>query len=193
MVDDNGDGIDDRASWQLQPICPPDFFERLQKAQHQPEDYNHLLARTIQELCNNIATGPVTWVGGIPYLKDPLRDKFISLHRPCINAGWFGLNVKDRYLRVAGGVTTAGGSGFLLPKKAVITGAWAKSRSVGAWTLEVRKNDSPITLVSVSIAGGSGSSMAIDIDTTAGDFLQIYLSGSGVEHPIAHVEVAWRL
>jgi len=180
------------ASWDLQPICPQDMFERLQDSMHQPEDYNHLLARTLQRICQALSTSEITWYQGTPYLKDPDREKFLSANRPTLQSAYYGLNQKDRYLRMSG-VTTAGNQGFLVPKPATITGLWAKSRSIGNWIIEARKNGNPITLVSVNITGSFGSDMLVDIDVEAGDYLQFFLNGNAVDHPIAAMEIAWRL
>jgi len=90
------------------------------------------------------------------------------------------------------GVTMAGAQGFLMPRDATITAMWAKSRSTGSWNVEVRKNGIPITLVSIPVVGSFGSDSTIDVDVYAGDFLQFYLNGTAVDHPIAGVEIAWR-
>jgi hypothetical protein len=183
--------IDKGASWDLQPICPEDFFQRLQNAMKQPEDYNHLLARTLNKICQAVVPDDIVWDDGVPYIHDPVRDKFISLHRATLTSGFYGRNGKDLYLRM-NDVPTAGAQGFYCPRKATITGLWAKSRSGGSWILEVRKNGVPITLVSVTITGGKGGDKNTDIDVDAGDYLQFYLNGTGVAYPIGVVELAWR-
>ena len=169
--------IDPDASWKLREICPDDFFEQLQEAMKQPEDYNHLLARTLNELCGLLATTQITpliQVGGVAYYIDVLRGKKLSTHRVTMNGSYYGLGQASRYLKL-GEVTSAGSQGFLVPRPATITALWAKSRSTGSWTIEARKNGSPITLVSVSITSSFGSSMALDVDVAAGDHLQLFL------------------
>lgn len=83
--------------------------------------------------------------------------------------------------------------GFLIPRPATITGLWAKSRSQQAWTIEVRKNGIPITLVSVPVVTSKGYDGSIDVDLQPGDWIQLFLNGNAVEHPIACCELAWRL
>ena len=174
------------------PICPPDLFERLQRLISNPEEYNHLLAKTLQDLCNAILTGAFTWVDGVPYILDTTRGEFLSAHRPTLTAAYYGRNMNNRYLRIDG-VATAGSQGFYCPRKGIITGLWAKSRSNGAWIFEVRKNGAPITLVSTNVLSGVGSNPNVDIDVNAGDWLQFYLLGTQVDHPIAVCELAWKL
>jgi hypothetical protein len=173
--------------------CPPDLFEQLNLLVNSPREYNHLLAKTIDELCRALTAETITWDNGIPYIKDPVRDKWISLGRTTIFAGYYGLMQCSRYMRMSG-VTMAGEVGFYVPSPATITGLWGKSRSITEdWILEVRKNNIPITVVSVSIINGEGANQNINIDLDAGDYIQLYMNGSGVSHPIAVMDFAWRL
>ena len=87
--------IDPRASWKLQPLCPEEWFEKLQAAHHQPEDYNHLLARTLNEICSFLGSTVITPViqsGGVAYYNDVLRTKKLSTHRVTLNGSNYGLN-----------------------------------------------------------------------------------------------------
>ena len=172
--------------------CPEDIFERLQKSYHEPEEYNHIIAKILHELCNTASTTEIVWSDGIPYLLDPDRGKLLSLPRPIITGAYYGKNQASRYLRISG-VATAGEQGFYIPRDATITAMWAKSRSVGNWILEVRRNGIAINLAAITINIGAGSDTVLDLDVDAGDCLQLRLNGSGVDHPIASVEIAWRL
>lgn len=187
--------IDARASWKLREICPENFFEQLQDAEHQKEDYNHLIARTMNELCNFIGSSTLTPLfqsGGVAYYIDVLRNKKLSTNRASVNGSYYGLNQANRYFKL-GDVAMAGSQGFYIPRPATITAMWAKSRSTGTWTVEARRNGSPITLASVSITSSFGTNNVLNFDLDAGDHLQLFLSGTGVDHPIAVCEVAWRL
>ena len=183
--------INPDASWELQPICPEDFFEKLQDASHQTEDYNHLLARTLNEICQTTSIGAIQWSDGVPFIYDPIRMKHLSLNRALVPAGFYGTNGTDLYLRVSD-VPSAGKQGFYCERNGTITALWAKSRSIGAWTLEVHKNGIPITLVSATINGGKGGDRDTDIDVSSGDWLQFYLNGTGVSYVNAFVEIAYR-
>jgi len=187
--------IDPAASWKLREICPKDFFEQLQEAQHQPEDYNHLIARTMNELCSFLSSTVITPLiqdGGVAYYNDVLRTKKLSTHRATVVGAYYGLNQSSRYLKIAD-VTSAGSQGFFIPRPATITGMWAKSRSTSSWTFEARKNGVATAISSISVSSSFGSAIALDVDLSAGDHLQLYLSGTGIDHPIVACELAWRL
>lgn len=174
------------------PIPLQELYEQFNRLVDKPHEYNRLLSSVLQDLYNSISGQSIVWDSGVPYILDPLRQKFLSLTRAVITSGWYGNSIEDRYLRLDG-VVTMGAQGFVLPRPATITGLWAKSRSNGSWNIEVRKNGIPITLASVSIAAGSGSNDTIDLNLDQGDWIQFYLDGTAVEHPIAAVELAWRL
>ena len=178
----------------IQPSCPPDLFERMQQLYHIPEDYNHLISKTIADLCDRVAVStPIIYKDGVMYIEDPDRgNKIMSLARPVFTTGWKGTAIKERYLQMSD-VALAGDQGIIMPRKATITGMWAKSRSTGSWTMEVRKNGIPITVVSKVIVGGGSSDPFLDIDLDKDDVLQIYAAGSGIAHPLACVELGWRL
>lgn len=171
------------------PVNFSTLFEDLVRNESHRFEYDRLLSEAIQTLAQGGAG--IQWIDGVPYITDPGRSKNISLNRPEYTAGYYGLNQSSRYLRLDG-VTTSANSGILLPRDAVITGLWGKSRSTGNWSIEIRRNGNPITLVSVNVVGSVGSDPELDVDLDAGDFIQFYMVGSGVDHPIAGVEIAWR-
>jgi hypothetical protein len=168
-----------------------ELFERLNERIDKPIEYNHILSSAIQGLYNLIAPNAITYVGGVPYTLDPNRGYQVSLPRAYHEAGWYGNNITNRYLKV-GGVTT-GATGILMPRDAVITGLWAKSRNAISWTIELRKNGIPITLVSVPITSGEGYDGNLSITVDQGDYIQFYASGTSIDHPIAVAEIAWRI
>jgi len=172
----------------LPPLSLETLFEDLMKNESHRERYNQLISR----LFSLMSTATITWIGGVPYSYDPSRSKNISVCRPVYMAGYYGQNQSDRFLKVEG-ITTITNHGILMPRNAVITGLYGKSRSSGNWTIEIKKNDNPTTLVSVPIVGSAGSNMNLNIDLNAGDFAQIKMVGSGVDHPIVGLEIAWRL
>ena len=163
------------------------LFELLSSRVNNQLDYNHVISWFIQ----GIQTLVVTYVDGMPYLPDPVRGKILSIGRPVFTAGYYGLNQRNRYLRMDS-VTMAGEQGLLVPRPATITAMWGKSRSVGGWTAEVRKNGIPITLLSVPIISSFGSDVLLNVDVDAGDHIQFYMNGASVDHPIVGVELAWR-
>lgn len=174
------------------PIPLQELYEQFNRLVDKPHEYNRLLSSILQELSVSIQSQSIVWDDGVPYIFDPLRQKFLSLTRAVTTGGYYGSSIHDRYLRLDG-VTMMGAQGFLVPRDATITAMWAKSRSISSWSIEIRKNGLPITLASVPISLSSGYDDTIDIDLAKGDWIQLYLDGNDVEHPIAAVELAWRL
>lgn len=175
------------------PLIPlQELYEQFNRLIDKPHEYNRLLSSLIAQLNDQLAGQTIVWDNGTPYIFDPLRQKYLSLTRTVITSAFYGNSIDDRYLRLDG-VSMMGSQGFLVPRDGTITGLWAKSRSNGAWNIEVRKNGIPITLVNVTINSGSGYDNSVDIDIAQGDWLQLYLDGNAVQHPIAACELSWRL
>jgi len=167
------------------------LYEQFNRLVDKPHEYNRLLASYIADIEGKVNANSVFWQDGICYSNDPSRgDLPLSTSRPVYTAGYYGQTITNSYLRVSG-VTTAGDQGILMPRKGIITAAWAKSRSVGLWHLEVRRNNVPITLVSVPVVNSFGVDDQLTVDFNAGDWLQIYLYGTNVAHPIVSMEIAW--
>jgi hypothetical protein len=165
------------------------LFEEFNRRVGTPLDYNHLLAGLLDVMIQGGVN--VVWDNGTPYIKDPARDKMLSLSRPVISSAYYGQNQSSRYLKI-GGVTSSG-NGFLAPRKGTITALWAKSRDASSWTIEIRKNDSPVVLASTPIVSGWGKVDLLSVNFDEGDYLQLYLNGVAVDHPIACFEFAWRI
>jgi len=168
------------------------FFEDLNNRIDKPIDYNHLLASIIGDILDQLEQSDVFFVDGIGYHKDLVRNKFLSLDRKYTTATAYGLRVTNRYLKV-GEVTTQGQQGVRMARSGTITSVTAKSRSTGSYFVEIRKNGAPITYVSMEVTGGGTHINNVDIDFNEGDFIQFYVDGSNVEHPIVELETAWRV
>lgn len=164
------------------------FFEELVERIDKPIEYSHLIARFLSQLSTNQL---VVMVGDIPYVQDPIRGKLLSCARTIFTASYYGLNQSSRYLRIDG-VTSAGNQGILMPRNGTVTAMTAKSRSTGIWNFEVRKNGIPTTVAGITVTSSLGNDPILDVDFNAGDFLQFYMNGAGIDHPIVSVEIAWR-
>lgn len=163
------------------------LFELLQNIDGSSrEHYNHVLSK----LFNDIAILDVKWINGVPYMADPLRGKLLSVTRATQSFGYYGPNQSDRYLRLS--EVTTSGNGYMMMRDATITGLATRSRSNANYQLEIRKNDQPSPLYMLNANAGNGIADTLDIDLDAGDFVQIYLNGSAVDHPLAFLELAWR-
>jgi hypothetical protein len=175
----------------MPPVCD-NLFETLLSLIDKPYDYNQLIAKILCQLLQAAQQQQIVIDNGVPYFWDSDRSKMLSLARPIIRGGAYGEAIDSRYLKMED-VATAGAQGFLIPRKATLTGLWGKSRSNGNWTLEVRKNGSAITLASVIISSGSGQDSFVDLDLDEGDFVQFFAVGNDISHPIVAMEIAWRL
>jgi len=176
---------------EFKPVDCDNLFELLMSKVDKPHEHTHIIAELLCKALANSATGAIEYVDGVPMHPDPVRGKTLSTARPVVIGSAHGRNKCDMYLKI-GDVPSAGLQGFLLPRKATITGLWAKSRSAANWTIEARRNGVSLTLASTLVSGGKGSATNVDIDLDAGDVLQIYANGDGIDHPIAAVEIAWR-
>lgn len=168
------------------------FFEQLQDNLDEPMIYNRLIALAINEalrLPESELENLYPTVDDVMFLKDPARDRYISVDRFRVTASEYGTNIKDRYLKV-GRVPTAGDMGIVIPKSGIITKITAKSRSTESWNLEVRKNGVAITLVSLQIISSIGWATDIDVDVNEGDALQFFVDGTAA-YPIVNCEIAW--
>ena len=177
---------------EFKPVDCDNLFETLMSKVDKPHEHMHIIAELLCKALAGTGNGNIEYVDGIPMHPDPDRGKTLSLSRPLIQASTHGNSKCNIYLRIGGDVPSAGKQGMLLPRKATITGIWAKSRSTSTWTIEARRNGVSLTLASATITGGKGSATNIDIDLDAGDHLQIYASGMDIDFPTAAVEIAWR-
>jgi hypothetical protein len=163
------------------------LFEQLSELIDKPHEYNHVISKILSQ----VSPIDVRWYNGNPYIKDPLRDKMLSLARPTVTASYYGQNQSSRYLKL--GVNAMSHTGFLVPRDATITAVWAKSRNSVPWALEVRKNDIPSPIFTLTMPDGKGVSDQVDVDVSAGDYVQLFLNGESVDHPLAFFEIAWRM
>lgn len=174
---------------EFKPVDCNNIFEVLFDRVDKPLEYTHIIAELLCKATN--PTQNIVFVDGVPMIYDPTRGKTLSIDREVIRAGDFGKGVTNRSLSMDD-VPSAGSQGYPVPRPATITGLWAKSRSTSAWIFEVRRNGAAITLANLNVSGGIAYDANLDIDINIGDTLQIFASGTNIQHPIACVEIAWR-
>ena len=163
------------------------LFESLQNTDgSSQEHYNHIISK----LLNSLSAQNIQWINGLPYLQDPLRGKLLSLTRLTQSFNYYGPNQESRYLRL--GDVVGSGNGLIMTRNACITALTAKSRSLNSWTVEIRKNDQATPLHTLNVNAGLGIADTLDINVNAGDFVQIFINGSAIDHPLAFIELAWR-
>ena len=136
--------------------------------------------------------GKVTTVGGIQYVYDGSRSKWLSVNRETM---WTSRNsgaASNIYLRGTDGTATSA-TGFRMVRDGTITGLVAAFATAGTATIQVRRHDSVTVLASLAVVAATGAQNgSVNVDFSAGDEIQIFLSGSA-EYPTAGVEVAWRI
>lgn len=136
--------------------------------------------------------GKVTTVGGIQYVYDGSRSKWLSVNRETFWTSRNSGSASNIYLRGADGIATSA-TGFRMVRDGTITGLVAAFSTAGTATIQVRRNDSVTVLASLAVAAATGAQNgAVNVDFSAGDEIQIFLSGSA-QYPTAGVEVAWRI
>jgi len=143
---------------------------------------------------SGLAAGQLCVVGGIPYVYDGTRSKFLSIARMLVTFGRKG-PTKDQYLNFYAGNLVSNNSGLRIPRNATIISLSGQLDVSGSCNFRIRKNDvgSNITTLTLSSTLGNGD-ITINVDLSSGDYLQSYLDCvSTVTDPVLIVELAWRV
>jgi hypothetical protein len=123
------------------------------------------------------------------YFYDNTREKHLSVTVIQVNGGRNSSNTTDQYLRNNDGIPF-NLSGNALPFDATlvgisVTGEINKSQS---WTLQVRKNGSADVIESLSIENDyKNYDWTKNVDFSARDIIQLYLSGTDISYPRAEI------
>lgn len=163
------------------------LYEALQDAYgSSTEEYNHIISKIL----NQMAASQIYVFDGIAYILDPIRGKYLSTGRTQLSFGYYGPNQSSRYLRVEG-VTTSG-NGWMMMRNATLTGLCTRSRSSTTYQLQIRKNDVTTPIQTIVANAGSGVSDTLDVNVNKGDYVQLFIDGTAIDHPLAFLELAWR-
>lgn len=139
-----------------------------------------------------LVNGQIVTVAGIPYVYDGSRGKFLSIDRPHYITDR-NANATKVYTRVGEGTVTSQ-TGLRVLRNATITGIAVQTDGVETWTFEVRKNDVVTPIASLAVVAAQGNQSAVlNVNVNQGDELQFFINGAGIDHPVAIVELAWRL
>jgi len=141
---------------------------------------------TIKTLTDNM-----TIINGVIFGKDTVRNKWIG---PLQNYG-FGRsrNVQNRYLKLVGDISS-NQSGIRIHRSMCITAisVQLKSTASNPTVIEIRKNNDPTVIGSLYINGVVGAfDDSLNVDLTAGDYLQVYVNGGPIRYPFVNVTVAY--
>lgn len=129
-------------------------------------------------------------IDGIVYGKDTVRAKWLG---PRVNYSFGRKGVtKNQFLEMAGAITS-NNAGYRVHRNMTITSLAAQLDSSGSTVLQVRKNDSPTVITSLTISSATGNHVDnISVDLVAGDYLQVFSSNSvGVQDPTLCVVCAF--
>ena len=78
-------------------------------------------------------------------------------------------------------------------KNMVLIGISIQTNGAETWTARVRKNDSPTNLASLAAAAVAGAqTSALNVNFDAGDKIEVFIDGTGVNRPIIVLEFAER-
>jgi hypothetical protein len=138
----------------------------------------------------NLTDGSVTIVGGLLYIYDGARGKWLSVLRNSFKAGRIG-NATNTYLRGPNGIPSSL-TGFRMARDGTIVSLFAQTADTETWTLEIRKNSSTISLLVITAATGNEDN-TINVDFSQGDELKLFCNGSFIRAPVGGFEVAWRI
>ena len=142
-----------------------------------------------------LAAGQLTVVGGIPYVYDGTRAKWLSIQRGFFTFGRNGLT-RSQYLDFYVGNLTSNNSGLRIVRNATIVSLSGQFSSSGTGTFQIRKNDSSSNISTLLLSATSGAEdTTINVNLDAGDYLQAAMSATSpfVNDPIIVVEIAFRI
>lgn len=140
----------------------------------------------------DLAGGQFTVKGGIPFVYDTDRSKFVSIERKFLTFGRQGKS-KNQYLNFGVGELPSNNSGFRMIRDAVITGLAGNLTNTGNCVVTVRKNNEATNIASLAISTVGNQVASLNINVDRGDYLQGYIEApTKVDDPVTIVELAWR-
>jgi len=128
------------------------------------------------------------------YMYDPVRAKWLSMEKLPFAFGIGRAAQGNIYLDMAGGVVSSQ-TGYRMPYAGTILGIAFDSRSNTDSDIEIRKNNVASAIATLSTTNNSDDDFNLNIDFSAGDRLQCYLTLNGVQrvnYPEVWVYVAFR-
>jgi hypothetical protein len=137
---------------------------------------------------------PISMINNTPayYDKSNSRNKFLSMYRMHqAFSGRDNANNSNEYLRA--GEFTSNQSSYRLIKNMTLIGISAQTNGAETWTARVRKNGVVTNLASLALSAVAGAQDAtLNVDFNAGDKIEVYCDGTGVDRPFVMLEFAER-
>jgi len=123
---------------------------------------------------------------GDVYYYDTTREKDLGVAVIEVGGARDSVSTTNQYLRTYDGVPF-NKSGTALPWNATLVGiVMSEEEDNQTWTVQVRKNDSATSLASLTITNAyENHDWTFDVDFSAGDRIQLYLSGTSIDYPQA--------
>ena len=144
-----------------------------------------------------LADGQVAIAGGIMFVYDGTRSKWLSVQRQFLVFGRKGITA-NQYLNFSAGTLPSNNSGYRIGRNATIVSMTGQLdvASTSVVDMYVRKNDLAANIATLVIgSGGIGSSdISTNIDILADEYLQSYIANTNnVSDPMFVIEIAYRL
>lgn len=126
------------------------------------------------------------------YDKTNSRNKFLSVSRQYVTfGGRDSVNTTNEYLRNA--LFTSNESSTRLIQDATLVGISVQTSGAETWIARVRRNGVVTNLYSKSLTASAGTQdNTLNVDFAAGDVVQVYCEGTGVNRPLVVLEFAYR-
>lgn len=141
----------------------------------------------------DLAQSQFASVGGLLYMYDSVRGKFLSIQRQTFVFGKRGRS-SDQYLNFYSSDHPSNNSGLRMLRNATIVGLTGNLNASGTCDLRLRKNDNTANIATLNITSALGSiDSTVNIDIDVNEYLQAYVDATPfVRSPILVVEIAWR-
>jgi hypothetical protein len=126
------------------------------------------------------------------YDKTNSRNKFLSVSREyMVFSGRDNSNNSNEYARI--GQFTSNNAGGRLIQNATLVGISVQTAASSTWNARVRKNGVVTDLATLALTASAGSQDGtLNVDFNAGDQVQVYLDGTGINRPLVTLEFAYR-
>ncbi len=120
------------------------------------------------------------------YFYDTTRNKTLGVAIIEVGGARESVSTTNQYLRTYDGIPF-NLSGTALPWGATLVGIVMSGEETNqTWTIHVRKNNSTTSLTSLTITNSyENHDWSKDVDFSAGDRIQLYLSGNSIDYPQA--------
>lgn len=137
---------------------------------------------------------PMTLINGqlAIYDKTNSRNKHLSVSRQYVTfGGRDSSNTTNEYLRNA--LFTSNEASTRLIQDATLVGISVTTAEAETWTARVRRNGVLTNLYSEALTASTGTQKnTLNVDFSAGDVVQVYCDGTGINRPHVVLEFAYR-